>query len=93
MASLNQDGTGTNTDITGAADGHGIAANSTGSTAGLNEVAGEETASNRAISRRGEEARGGFVLRAKSDEMPTGRRRSLVERTGMKSIVQVSKLI
>ena len=82
MASLNQDGTAP-------ADG---AATSTGSTAGLNEVAGEETASNRAISRRGEEARGGFVLRAKSDEIPTGRRRSLVERTGMKSIVQVSKL-
>ena len=82
MASLNQDGTAAI-----AADG---AATST-STAGLNEVAGEETASNRAISRRGEEARGGFVLRAKSDEIPTGRRRSLVERTGMKSIVQVSK--
>ena len=82
MASLNQDGTAP-------ADG---AATSTGSTAGLNEVAGEETASNRAISRRGEEARGGFVLRAKSDEIPTGRRRSLVERTGMKSIVQVRNM-
>ena len=44
----------------------------------------------RAISRRGEEARGGFVLRAKSDETPH-RRRSLVERSGMKTLVQVSK--
>ena len=42
----------------------------------------------RTISRRGEEARGGFVLRAKSDEYPS-RRRSLVERTGMKTLVQV----
>ena len=42
----------------------------------------------RAISRRGEEARGGFVLRAKSDETPH-RRRSLVERSGMKNFVQV----
>ena len=44
----------------------------------------------RAISRRGEEARGGFVLRAKSDETPH-RRRSLVERSGMKTLVQVRK--
>lgn len=43
----------------------------------------------RGISRRGEEARGGFVLRAKSEEMPH-RRRSLVERTGMKTLVQAS---
>ena len=43
----------------------------------------------RAISRRGEEARGGFVLRAKSDETPH-RRRSLVERSGMKNFVQVN---
>ncbi len=42
----------------------------------------------RAISRRGEEARGGFVLRAKSEDMPA-RRRSLVERSGMKTLVQV----
>lgn len=42
----------------------------------------------RTISRRGEEARGGFVLRAKSDEYPA-RRKSLVERTGMKTLVQV----
>merc|ERR550532_3940572 len=45
----------------------------------------------RTISRRGEEARGGFVLRAKSDEYPS-RRRSLVERTGMKTLVQGLKL-
>ena len=62
---------------------------STSQGGGLDEVAGAETSSGREISRRGEEARGGFVLRAKSDEMPH-RRRSLVERTGMKSIVQVS---
>ena len=41
-----------------------------------------------AASKRGEEARGGFVLRAKSDEYPR-RRRSLVERSGMKNLVQV----
>ena len=35
-----------------------------------------------------EETRGGFVLRTKSDEVPH-RRRSLVERTGMKNLVQV----
>ena len=38
--------------------------------------------------RHSEEGRGGFVLRAKSDEVPH-RRRSLVERTGMKNFVQV----
>jgi len=38
--------------------------------------------------RQAEEGRGGFVLRAKSDEVPH-RRRSLVERTGMKNFVQV----
>lgn len=48
----------------------------------------DNPAGGRAISRRGEEARGGFVLRAKSDEMPH-RRRSLVERTGMRTLVQV----
>ena len=36
-----------------------------------------------------EETRGGFVLRTKSDEVPH-RRRSLVERTGMQNLVQVS---
>lgn len=40
------------------------------------------------ISHRGEEARGGFVLRSKSVEVPH-RRRSLVERSGMKNLVQV----
>lgn len=35
-----------------------------------------------------EGARGGFVLRSKSDDVPH-RRRSLVERTGMKTFVQV----
>lgn len=35
-----------------------------------------------------EEIRGGFVLRSKSDQAPH-RRRSLVERTGMKTFVQV----
>ncbi len=39
-----------------------------------------------------EGARGGFVLRAKSDDIPH-RRRSLVERTGMKTFVQVESLI
>lgn len=39
--------------------------------------------------RKTDEIRGGFVLRAKSDEQPS-RRRSLVERTGMKTFVQVS---
>ena len=39
--------------------------------------------------RKTDEIRGGFVLRAKSDEAPS-RRRSLVERTGMKTFVQVS---
>ena len=38
--------------------------------------------------RKSDEIRGGFVLRAKSDEAPS-RRRSLVERTGMKTFVQV----
>ena len=41
--------------------------------------------------RKSDEIRGGFVLRAKSDEAPS-RRRSLVERSGMKTFVQV-KLI
>ena len=36
----------------------------------------------------GEEARGGFVLKSRSDEAPV-RRRSLVERTGMKNLMQV----
>ena len=35
-----------------------------------------------------EEARGGFVLKSRSDEAPV-RRRSLVERTGMKNLMQV----
>jgi junctophilin len=35
----------------------------------------------------GEEARGGFVLKSRSDEAPV-RRRSLVERTGMKNLMQ-----
>ena len=39
--------------------------------------------------RKTDEIRGGFVLRAKSDEAPS-RRRSLVERTGMKTFVQVN---
>ena len=52
------------------------------------ENPGVAVAGGRAISRRGEEARGGFVLRAKSDETPH-RRRSLVERSGMKTLVQV----
>ena len=38
--------------------------------------------------RKTDEIRGGFVLRAKSDEAPS-RRRSLVDRTGMKTFVQV----
>ena len=36
----------------------------------------------------GDETRGGFVLRTRSDPVPH-RRRSLVERSGMKSFVQV----
>ena len=39
----------------------------------------------------GEEARGGFVLKSRSDEAPV-RRRSLVERTGMKNLMQVTFL-
>jgi hypothetical protein len=39
----------------------------------------------------GEEARGGFVLKSRSDEAPV-RRRSLVERTGMKNLMQVRSL-
>ena len=35
-----------------------------------------------------EEVRGGFVLKCRSDEAPV-RRRSLVERTGMKNLMQV----
>ena len=42
--------------------------------------------------RQAEEGRGGFVLRAKSDEVPH-RRRSLVERSGMKNFVQVCSLL
>ena len=41
--------------------------------------------------RKTDEIRGGFVLRAKSDEAPS-RRRSLVERTGMKTFVQVKPI-
>ena len=41
--------------------------------------------------RKSDEVRGGFVLRAKSDEAPS-RRRSLVERTGMKTFVQVQAI-
>jgi len=37
--------------------------------------------------RNNEEARGGFVLKSRSDEAPV-RRRSLVERTGMKNLMQ-----
>ncbi len=58
-----------------------------GSETSLNEDGGGQPS----LSRRAmdaEAARGGFVLRSKSDEMPH-RRRSLVERTGMKSFVQV----
>ena len=36
----------------------------------------------------GAELRGGFVLKSRSDEAPV-RRRSLVERTGMKNLIQV----
>lgn len=39
----------------------------------------------------GEEARGGFVLKSRSDEAPV-RRRSLVERTGMKNLMQGLKI-
>jgi len=42
--------------------------------------------------RAAEDGRGGFVLRSKSDEVPH-RRRSLVERTGMKNFVQVREVI
>ena len=35
------------------------------------------------------ELRGGFVLKSRSDEAPV-RRRSLVERTGMKNLMQVN---
>jgi hypothetical protein len=40
----------------------------------------------------GEEARGGFVLKSRSDEAPV-RRRSLVERTGMKNLMQVRNIV
>ena len=39
----------------------------------------------------GDETRGGFVLRTRSDPIPH-RRRSLVERSGMKSFVQVYRV-
>jgi hypothetical protein len=39
-----------------------------------------------------EEIRGGFVLKSRSDEAPV-RRRSLVERTGMKNLMQVTQLL
>merc|ERR1712061_233741 len=39
----------------------------------------------------GEEVRGGFVLKSRSDEAPV-RRRSLVERTGMKNLMQGLKI-
>ena len=58
--------------------------------AGADPAAAAAVERARTISRRGEEARGGFVLRAKSDEYPA-RRRSLVERTGMKTLVQVGQ--
>ena len=38
------------------------------------------------------ELRGGFVLKSRSDEAPV-RRRSLVERTGMKNLMQVAEEI
>ncbi len=76
-ASTAVDAGGTN----GGASGRGR-----GSEMSLNEDAGNsQPALRRGVDR---EARGGFVLRSKSDEVPH-RRRSLVERSGMKNFVQV----
>lgn len=59
-----------------------------GSETSLNAAAANEDGAAPPIRRNLEETRGGFVLRTKSDEVPH-RRRSLVERTGMKNFVQV----
>lgn len=83
MSSLNQEVEAAN-----------VAATATAAAAALedtNDAENPGVPGGRAISRRGEEARGGFVLRAKSDETPH-RRRSLVERSGMKNFVQGLKL-
>jgi len=53
---------------------------------GVEESAGKAVMTNGGT-RGGEEARGGFVLKSRSDEAPV-RRRSLVERTGMKNLMQ-----
>lgn len=69
----------------GGANG-GASGKGRGSEMSLNEDAGNsQPALRRGVDR---EARGGFVLRSKSDEVPH-RRRSLVERSGMKNFVQV----
>ena len=51
-------------------------------------AAGAAGAAGAGGSTAGDETRGGFVLRTRSDPIPH-RRRSLVERSGMKSFVQV----
>jgi len=43
--------------------------------------------------RRTAEARGGFVLKTSSEDVPRQRRRSLVERSGMKTFVQVRLVV
>ena len=58
-----------------------------GSDTSLNQANRNEDPTSTLPKRNLDETRGGFVLRTKSDEVPH-RRRSLVERTGMK-LVQV----
>ena len=78
----------------GVASSNKLSDNRMNSMASLNQDSeqhpGNSSASSTGSKRSGgvDEPRGGFVLRAKSDEAPH-RRRSLVERTGMKTFVQV----
>lgn len=61
---------------------------------GLDETkqpTGQQTPGGQPRGTGSEDGRGGFVLRSRSDEVPH-RRRSLVERTGMKNFVQVSRV-
>lgn len=76
----------------GVASSNKLSDNRMNSSTSLNQEADQPAGSSSASvgSKRGggDEPRGGFVLRSKSDEAPH-RRRSLVERTGMKTFVQV----
>ena len=65
------------------------AASASGGLASLLRKQKTSTSSNASMTSVTDEPRGGFVLRAKSDDVGPQRRRSLVERTGMKTFVQV----